>query len=203
MERTMRRVRGRRFANPLPSDNFLKKGWLKRLGGTVAKVAGTVSGRESLAQTGDKWLQKGRAEKAAVLAKEKAKKEKSIGGNVGNMDLSIDMPMRVSSTGAPVEIKKIADSMPSDRVKKGQKILETGLGILSDGQKKFAQGQTDPSRLPKTRSLKEAEQKLLLPQKLSGAASVADTIKTIDKKWLIIGGIVLAIGLVTFFMLRK
>lgn len=201
MERTLRKVRVYRIAHPLNTDNFLKKGWLKRLGGTVGKVVGTVTGKPGLVQTSSALLEKGRAERATVNAKKAANKTVAS-GNLGTVDLS--MPEKVSAPfNAGDRIKKVAGEMPASKVSKGQKILETGLGILTEGQKALQKGQTDPSRLPKTKALKEAEQKLLLPQRMSGAASVADTITGIDKKWLIIGGVVLAIGLVTFFMLRK
>jgi len=200
MEKTLRKVKVRRFAQPLRNDNFLKKGWLKRLGGRIGQAVGTITGREGIANVGTRLLEKGRAERAAV----DARKSGQGSGTIGTMDMTIDLPAKVGApSGVSERIKNIAGNMPSSDVNRGENILKTGRGILTEAQKLFAKGQTDPSRLPKTQALKEAEQKLLLPQKFSGAASVADSIKGIPQKYLIIGGIVLAIGLVTFFMLRK
>lgn len=98
-------------------------------------------------------------------------------------------------------IKKAASLITPENIDKGTKLVESGKGLLTATQQAFGKGQTDPSRLPKTKDVKEAEQALLLPQ--TGAGNdVSDSFK-FDSKWIWIGGGIIVGVLVIKFALKK
>ncbi len=111
-----------------------------------------------------------------------------------------DNPIGMGGSEQINKIKNAASQITPENIAKGQELVKSGQGLVTATQKLFGKGQTDPSRLPKTKALKEAEQTLLLPQ--SGAEQPSESFKFDTKYIWIIGGIIVAI-LVIKFALRK
>ncbi len=129
-----------------------------------------------------------------------------VGGSVANRpgitNLGTKIVDRTNADKAKAQIKSAAAVIPPRVISKGKELLQSGIGTLSPEQQEFAKGQTDPSRLPKTADLKEAEQKIMLPQTPTPAMA-DDTIMGIDKKLVIGGGIVLVIIVIAVVLTRK
>lgn len=97
------------------------------------------------------------------------------------------------------QITDLAKNVTPTQVEKGLQILNSGKGVLSTAQQLIKKNSTDPSMLPKTKALKEAEFKLGLPQQTS--SDVKETIT--DKNYLLYGGVALVFLVVIILVLKK
>jgi len=88
----------------------------------------------------------------------------SLGSSIAEGAANVSFPSRKKSPRPVVDaIKRAANKINPAKVEKGKKLLQSGKGMISQAQKQFQAGATDPARLPKTKALKEAEQTLALP----------------------------------------
>lgn len=93
------------------------------------------------------------------------------------------------------KVKMLASKITPEQLQKGKQILQRGTGVLSNAQREFQELATDPSRLPKTKALKDAESKLMLPQNESVKMA---TIPSPNITLLVIGIGVIIVGYFLF-----
>ncbi len=136
---------------------------IQKVTDVVLPIAGVAVGGLALAGGGS--VAAGAAKVASLGRKVKGGVQNIKSGKSG---LNPKAPVGSAPEGVTAgKIKALAGKITESDVKKGINLLKSG-AKMSPEQKRFAAGATDVSRLPKTKSLKEAETLLTLPQESTG-----------------------------------
>jgi hypothetical protein len=166
-----KRVKAWGFNNPSDfSTKFAGKlgTGIQKVTDVVLPIAGVAAGGLALAGGGSI------AAGAAKLGSGLAGIGRKIKGGVQNIKsgksgLNPKAPVGSAPEGVTAgKIKALASKISESDIKKGINLLKRG-SKPSPEQKIFAAGATDVSRLPKTKSLKDAETLLTLPQESTGS----------------------------------
>ena len=141
--------------------------------GAALALAGGVGASKGIAALGAKSVAKKAALSGMTLTKKPSvisthdvplKELSKVTDVVKTTPTSSGIGVQPSGSNVIEKVKNLASKITPAQIQKGKQILQKGTGVLSDAQREFQELATDPSRLPKTKALKDAESKLMLPQ---------------------------------------